>query len=78
MLLAGAFEGHCQNIVDKTLLLFFFTSFIFMTLNIPKVMWMMYNGIAGDLKLLPSPGKKNWTVAEQTNIYNSSKLKFDV
>ena len=38
MLLAGAFEGHCQNIVDKTLLLFFFTSFIFMTLNIPKVM----------------------------------------
>ena len=49
-----------------------------MTLNIPKVMWMMYNGIAGDLKLLPSPGKKNWTVAEQTNIYNSSKLKFDV
>ena len=49
-----------------------------MTLNIPKVMWMMYNGIAGDLKLLPSPEKKNWTVAEQTNIYNSSKLKFDV
>ena len=48
-----------------------------MTLNIPKVMWMMYNGIASDFKLLPSPGKKIKTVAKQTNIYKTSKLKFN-
>ena len=34
---------------------FFFTSFIFMAFNIPKVMWVMCDGVTCYFQLLPAP-----------------------